>query len=145
MDEWLTRLTAEKTRLSGLLEQAAECEAVLRKTYGVPLFQEQAMKVAIVGAGFTAAEADGLRRAMATFKSTGGVTHLRDKMVNGMLRRFTGVEIFENDLIAVLLPDVFHFDKRAHALAPSYQGKHSRASWRRLRSISQASRVIHTT
>ena len=62
-----------------------ELEKVLWRTFGVPLFQEQAMKVAIVGAGFTAAEADGLRRAMATFKSTGGVTHFRDKMVNGML------------------------------------------------------------
>jgi error-prone DNA polymerase len=58
---------------------------VLSKTLGVPLFQEQAMKVAIVGAGFTAAEADALRRAMATFKSTGGVTHFRDKLIDGML------------------------------------------------------------
>jgi len=58
---------------------------VLEKTLGVPLFQEQAMRVAIVGAGFTAAEADGLRRAMATFKYTGGVTHFMDKLVNGML------------------------------------------------------------
>jgi error-prone DNA polymerase len=58
---------------------------VLEKTLGVPLFQEQAMKVAIVGAGFTPAEADGLRRAMATFKYTGGVSHFRDKLINGML------------------------------------------------------------
>src|SRR4051812_26190345 len=62
-----------------------ELEQILKKTLGVPLFQEQAMKVAIVGAGFTPAEADKLRRAMATFKSTGGVTHFRDKMINGML------------------------------------------------------------
>jgi error-prone DNA polymerase len=62
-----------------------ELREVLEKTLGVPLFQEQAMKVAIVGAGFTPAEADALRRAMATFKSTGGVTHFRDKMVDGML------------------------------------------------------------
>ena len=41
---------------------------MLEKTLGVPLFQEQAMKVAIVGAGFTPAEADALRRSMATFK-----------------------------------------------------------------------------
>jgi error-prone DNA polymerase len=58
---------------------------VLGKTLGVPLFQEQAMKVAIVGAGFSAAEADQLRRAMATFKYTGGVTHFRDKLVEGMV------------------------------------------------------------
>ncbi|WP_420143971.1 error-prone DNA polymerase [Sphingobium sp.] len=64
-----------------------ELEAVLRKTLGVPLFQEQAMKVAIVGAGFTPAEADQLRRAMATFKLTGGVSHFYDKLVNGMIAR----------------------------------------------------------
>ena len=60
-------------------------EAVLKKTLGVPLFQEQAMKVAIVGAGFTPAEADALRRSMATFKFTGGVSHFHDKLVNGMV------------------------------------------------------------
>jgi error-prone DNA polymerase len=64
-----------------------ELEEVLEKTLGVPLFQEQAMKVAIVGAGFSPSEADALRRAMATFKSTGGVTHFRDKMVNGMVAK----------------------------------------------------------
>jgi error-prone DNA polymerase len=58
---------------------------VLEKTLGVPLFQEQAMKVAIVGAGFTAAEADALRRSMATFKFTGGVGAFGDKLVNGMI------------------------------------------------------------
>ncbi|MBB5711686.1 error-prone DNA polymerase [Sphingomonas xinjiangensis] len=62
-----------------------ELERVLHRTFGVPLFQEQAMKVAIVGAGFTAAEADGLRRSMATFKMTGGVSHFHDKMINGMV------------------------------------------------------------
>ena len=64
-----------------------ELRAVLEKTLGVPLFQEQAMKVAIVGAGFTAAEADLLRRAMATFKLTGGVSHFYDKLVDGMVGR----------------------------------------------------------
>jgi error-prone DNA polymerase len=65
----------------------AELRAVLEKTLGVPLFQEQAMKVAIVGAGFTPAEADALRRSMATFKSTGGVSRFRDKMIGGMIER----------------------------------------------------------
>ncbi len=60
---------------------------VLQKTKGVPLFQEQAMKVAIVGAGFSPAEADALRRSMATFKSTGGVTRFRDKMIGGMIEQ----------------------------------------------------------
>jgi error-prone DNA polymerase len=63
----------------------AELEAVLKKTLGVPLFQEQAMNVAIVGAGFTPAEADSLRRSMATFKSTGGVSKFREPMIKGML------------------------------------------------------------
>ncbi|KTE37781.1 MULTISPECIES: error-prone DNA polymerase [Sphingopyxis] len=64
-----------------------ELRTVLEKTLGVPLFQEQAMKVAIVGAGFTPAEADQLRRAMATFKLTGGVSHFYDKLVGGMVER----------------------------------------------------------
>ncbi len=62
-----------------------ELEAVLSKTLGIPLFQEQAMQVAIVAAGFTPAEADELRRAMGTFKFTQGVTMFRDKLVEGMI------------------------------------------------------------
>jgi error-prone DNA polymerase len=62
-----------------------ELERVLGKTLGVPLFQEQAMRVAIECAGFTASEADQLRRSMATFKFTGGVSHFRDKLVMGMV------------------------------------------------------------
>jgi error-prone DNA polymerase len=64
-----------------------ELEAVLSKTLGVPLFQEQAMKIAIVAGGFTPGEADKLRRAMATFKRTGTIGTFRDKMVKGMLER----------------------------------------------------------
>ncbi len=64
-----------------------ELEKVLGKTLGVPLFQEQAMRVAIECAGFTPGEADQLRRAMATFKFTGGVSKFRDKLVNGMVAR----------------------------------------------------------
>ena len=62
-----------------------ELEQVLGKTLGVPLFQEQAMRVAIACAGFTASEADQLRRSMATFKFTGGVSHFKDKLVAGMV------------------------------------------------------------
>jgi error-prone DNA polymerase len=62
-----------------------ELRRVLGKTLGVPLFQEQAMQVAIVCAGFTPGEADQLRRSMATFKFTGGVSHFRDKLVEGMV------------------------------------------------------------
>jgi error-prone DNA polymerase len=64
-----------------------ELEKVLGKTLGVPLFQEQAMRVAIECAGFTPGEADQLRRAMATFKFTGGVSHFKDKLVGGMVER----------------------------------------------------------
>ena len=62
-----------------------ELEAVLGKTLGVPLFQEQAMKVAMSCAGFTAGEADQLRRAMATFKHTGGVSKFGQKLIQGMI------------------------------------------------------------
>ena len=64
-----------------------ELRAVLEKTLGVPLFQEQAMKVAIVGAGFSPSEADQLRRAMATFKFTGGVSRFSEKLIGGMVER----------------------------------------------------------
>jgi error-prone DNA polymerase len=57
----------------------------LEKVLGVPLFQEQAMQVAMVAAGFSATEADQLRRAMATFKHTGGVNKFRDKLITGMI------------------------------------------------------------
>ncbi len=66
---------------------SAELEKVLGKTLGVPLFQEQAMKIAIVAAGFSPAEADQLRRAMATFKRAGLVSAFRDKMILGMTAR----------------------------------------------------------
>jgi error-prone DNA polymerase len=60
-------------------------EAVLSKTLGVPLFQEQAMKIAIVAAGFTPSEADRLRRAMATFKRVGTIGTFQRKMIDGIL------------------------------------------------------------
>ena len=62
-----------------------ELEAVLEKTLGVPLFQEQAMKIAIVAGGFTPGEADKLRRAMATFKRTGTIGTFKTKMIEGMV------------------------------------------------------------
>jgi DNA-directed DNA polymerase III PolC len=63
-----------------------ELEAVLHKTLGVPLFQEQAMKIAIVAAGFTPSEADRLRRAMATFKRVGTIGTFQRKMIEGMTK-----------------------------------------------------------
>ncbi len=64
-----------------------ELREVLGKTLGVPLFQEQAMKIAIVAAGFTPSEADQLRRAMATFKKTGRIGLFQTKMIEGMVER----------------------------------------------------------
>ncbi|CAN5411542.1 error-prone DNA polymerase [soil metagenome] len=62
-------------------------EEILKRTLGVPLFQEQAMKIAIVAAGFSPAEADELRRSMATFKAKGLVTKFERKLIDGMLQK----------------------------------------------------------
>ncbi len=70
-------------------------KTVLEKTLGVPLFQEQAMQVAIIGAGFKPSEADSLRRAMATFKMTGGVGEFRDRLISGMLKNGIKLEFAE--------------------------------------------------
>ena len=64
-----------------------ELEEILGRTLGVPLFQEQAMKIAIVAAGFTPSEADELRRSMATFKLKGLVTRFEERLIKGMLDR----------------------------------------------------------
>ena len=64
---------------------SAALKEVLLKTLGVPLFQEQAMRIAMVGAGFSGAEADRLRRAMAAFRRTGRIEAFRDKFIAGMI------------------------------------------------------------
>ncbi len=64
-----------------------ELENVLGKTLGVPLFQEQAMQLAITAAEFSDSEANRLRRAMATFRNVGGMEHFEQMMVQGMVRR----------------------------------------------------------
>jgi error-prone DNA polymerase len=64
-----------------------ELEKVLGKTLGVPLFQEQAMKIAIVAAKFEPGEADRLRRAMATFRRVGTISLFKTKMIEGMVTR----------------------------------------------------------
>jgi error-prone DNA polymerase len=66
---------------------ADELEKVLGKTLGVPLFQEQAMRIAIVAAGFQPAEADRLRRAMATFRRVGTIGTFQKKMIEGMVAK----------------------------------------------------------
>ncbi|MEE4209074.1 MAG: error-prone DNA polymerase, partial [Parvularcula sp.] len=62
-----------------------EFKEVLGKTLGIPLFQEQAMAIAMKCGGFSAGEADELRRAMATFKMTGGVSTFRERLIEGMM------------------------------------------------------------
>ena len=64
-----------------------ELKEVLKRTLGVPLFQEQAMQIAITAAEFTPDEADGLRRAMATFRHNGNVHKYRDKFIQRMTAR----------------------------------------------------------
>ncbi|GAB3460379.1 hypothetical protein GCM10027321_19680 [Massilia terrae] len=64
-----------------------EMEIALKRTLGVPIFQEQVMQVAILGAGFTPGEADQLRRAMAAWKRKGGLEQYYDRIVRGMLER----------------------------------------------------------
>ena len=64
-----------------------ELEGILHKTLGVPLFQEQAMKIAMVAAEFTGDEANGLRRAMATFRNHGTIQHFQEMMVGRMVAR----------------------------------------------------------
>jgi len=78
---YLRRRSGEET----VTYPSAELERVLGKTLGVPLFQEQAMQIAIVAAGFTPSEADQLRRAMATFKQRGDVGQFRERLVEGMV------------------------------------------------------------
>jgi error-prone DNA polymerase len=72
-----------------------ELHEVLGKTLGVPLFQEQAMKLAIVAADFTPSEANQLRRAMATFRNLGTIDAFREKLVGGMIRRGYEAEFAE--------------------------------------------------
>ena len=64
-----------------------ELKQVLQRTLGVPLFQEQAMQIAIVAAGFSGSEADQLRRAMATFRKNNLIHALQERMVKGMVER----------------------------------------------------------
>ena len=63
----------------------AKLDAVLERTLGVPLFQEQAMQIAIVAAGFTPGEADGLRRSMAAFRRDGSVNKYETRLIEGMV------------------------------------------------------------
>ena len=72
-----------------------EVKQVLERTLGVPIFQEQVIQLAMVAAGFSAGEADALRRAMAAWKKDGGLDHFRDKLIGGMLERGHPLEFAE--------------------------------------------------
>jgi len=69
---------------------------VLHKTLGVPLFQEQAMRIAIEAAKFTSEEANGLRRSMATFRNVGTIGKFEDKMIGNMIARGYDPEFAKN-------------------------------------------------
>jgi DNA polymerase III, alpha subunit len=71
-------------------------ENILSKTLGVPLFQEQAMRIAIDGAGFKPGKADELRRAMATFKRVGTIGRYREEFLEGMKAKGYAAEFSEN-------------------------------------------------
>jgi error-prone DNA polymerase len=66
---------------------SAAVKAVLERTLGVPIFQEQVMQLAIVAAGFTPGESDHLRRSMAAWRRKGGLEHFEDRLISGMLAR----------------------------------------------------------
>ncbi|WP_220347644.1 error-prone DNA polymerase [Thalassotalea euphylliae] len=70
-------------------------KAVLERTLGVPIFQEQVIKLAMVAAGFSGGEADQLRRAMASWKKTGKLLQFKTKLINGMKKRGYSVEFAE--------------------------------------------------
>ncbi len=64
-----------------------DVERVLKRTLGVPIFQEQVMQLAVVAAGFTPGEADDLRRSMAAWKRRGGLEHFEERLLTGMRQR----------------------------------------------------------
>jgi error-prone DNA polymerase len=73
--------------LEAVTYPSPEVEGVLKRTLGVPIFQEQVMQLAIVAAGFTPGEADSLRRAMAAWKRKGGLGHFEERLTRGMRER----------------------------------------------------------
>jgi error-prone DNA polymerase len=82
--------------MPGSAANPSELTEVLKKTLGVPLFQEQAMKIAMVAAEFTGDEANGLRRAMATFRHNGTIGNFEEKMVGRMIERGYDPEFAQN-------------------------------------------------
>ena len=81
-------------------------KGALGRTLGVPVFQEQVMQIAMIAAGFTAGEADGLRRAMAAWKRKGGLDKYYDKIVNGMTARG-----YEKDFAEAIFKQIHGFSE----------------------------------
>jgi error-prone DNA polymerase len=78
----------QRRRGSEQVEYPSEdLKAVLQRTLGVPIFQEQVMQIAMVAAGFSGSEADALRRSMAAWARRGGMEHMHQRLVSGMLER----------------------------------------------------------
>jgi error-prone DNA polymerase len=73
-----------------------ELEKALERTFGVPLFQEQVMQIAMIGAGFSAGEADQVRRSMGAWERRGGLEQFRDRLINGMIERHYTREFAES-------------------------------------------------
>ncbi|MBP8147226.1 MAG: error-prone DNA polymerase, partial [Acidovorax sp.] len=80
-------LQARERRRRGeaLVLEKPELEKALKRTLGVPIFQEQVMQIAMIAANFSAAEADALRRSMAAWKRTGGVHQFEKRLIDGMV------------------------------------------------------------
>ena len=80
-------LQARERRRRGeaLVLEKPELEKALKRTLGVPIFQEQVMQIAMIAANFSAAEADALRRSMAAWKRTGGVHKFEKRLIDGMV------------------------------------------------------------
>ena len=102
-----------------------ELKAILRKTLGVPLFQEQAMRIAIEAAKFTSEEANGLRRSMATFRNLGTIGNYQDKMVGNMIKRGYDPEFAENCFEQIKGFGSYGFPE-SHAASPSRNSSMSR-------------------
>ncbi len=73
--------------LADVTYPSKDLERVLKRTLGVPVFQEQVMEIAMVAAGFSAGQADQLRRSMAAWRRVGAVSRFRDELINGMLKK----------------------------------------------------------
>jgi error-prone DNA polymerase len=82
--------------LEAITYPSADMEIALSRTLGVPIFQEQVMQIAMLAAGFSAGEADQLRRAMAAWKRKGGLEKFHDRLIQGMLARGYTAEFAES-------------------------------------------------